>query len=305
METARDSSSINRLRLRIQQLMADATNSALLQVDLDQNGYEQVISNSDKILERLRTIFLDLSVATSEPQEHYGYLSGYRLNRDQSIEVILADFENQVRLLDSIFNCGMKYNPDLIVRYHAICPNWVEKFFAQIDWRIVGPTYNAALSNLLHIINQTRTVRKSSLRQFKIGPDDLRQTERTASKTKDLRKQFTNESVQIVPAQFGLRHSGLSENQARQAFEPNEYGLGSFAVGIMLLTHPERLQHKDDLRVICAGDEHYGEQHYERNKIPFSHIPIFYFEHRRLGLFGFSKTHSGASYGVVTAYMPE
>ena len=34
-----------------------------------------------------------------------------------------------------------------------------------------------------------------------------------------------------------------------------QFGLGAFAVGCMLLTHPERLQHYDDLWVDCAGDE--------------------------------------------------
>jgi hypothetical protein len=35
----------------------------------------------------------------------------------------------------------------------------------------------------------------------------------------------------------------------------NEFGLGAFAIGIMILTHPERLQHYDDLWIDCAGDE--------------------------------------------------
>jgi hypothetical protein len=35
----------------------------------------------------------------------------------------------------------------------------------------------------------------------------------------------------------------------------NECGLGAFAIGIMLLTHPERLNHYDDLWIDCAGDE--------------------------------------------------
>ncbi|MFA5737021.1 MAG: hypothetical protein WC893_02610 [Candidatus Paceibacterota bacterium] len=37
--------------------------------------------------------------------------------------------------------------------------------------------------------------------------------------------------------------------------QANECGLGAFAVGIMILTHSERLSHYDDLWIDCAGDE--------------------------------------------------
>jgi hypothetical protein len=59
-----------------------------------------------------------------------------------------------------------------------------------------------------------------------------------------------------VPAQFGLRHRGRSVRRAREVFNASEFGLDTFAVGIMLLTHPERLQHYDDLWIDCAGDEY-------------------------------------------------
>ena len=35
----------------------------------------------------------------------------------------------------------------------------------------------------------------------------------------------------------------------------NEFGLGAFAIGIMLLTHPEREVQWEQLHVDCAGDE--------------------------------------------------
>ena len=37
----------------------------------------------------------------------------------------------------------------------------------------------------------------------------------------------------------------------------NEFGLGAFAIGIMLLTHPEREIQWELLYVGCAGDEFY------------------------------------------------
>jgi hypothetical protein len=48
--------------------------------------------------------------------------------------------------------------------------------------------------------------------------------------------------------------------RAREVMNANECGLsecglGAFAIGIMLLCHPERLKHYDDLWIDCAGDE--------------------------------------------------
>jgi hypothetical protein len=48
---------------------------------------------------------------------------------------------------------------------------------------------------------------------------------------------------------------------------------GAFAVGVMLLTHPERLQHHDDLWISCAGDEYYAPHTFGG----FSRAPIFGF----------------------------
>ena len=39
-------------------------------------------------------------------------------------------------------------------------------------------------------------------------------------------------------------------------FIVNEFGLGAFAVGCMLLTHPERLVRWEQLHIDCGGDEY-------------------------------------------------
>jgi len=61
--------------------------------------------------------------------------------------------------------------------------------------------------------------------------------------------------ILVVAAQFGIRHRGRSVRRAREVFAANEFGLGAFAIGIMLLTHPERLSNYDDLWIDSSGDE--------------------------------------------------
>ena len=62
--------------------------------------------------------------------------------------------------------------------------------------------------------------------------------------------------ILVIPAQFGFRHRGKSVRRARETFYDNEFGLGAFAVGTMLLTHPEREVEWEQLHIDCSGDEY-------------------------------------------------
>ena len=59
----------------------------------------------------------------------------------------------------------------------------------------------------------------------------------------------------MVSAQFGLRHRGRSVRRVREILLGNEFGLDTFSIGVMLLTHSDRLKIFDDLSIDCAGDE--------------------------------------------------
>ena len=62
--------------------------------------------------------------------------------------------------------------------------------------------------------------------------------------------------ILIVAAQLGMRHRGKSVRRARKVFMANEFGLGSLAVGSIVLTHPERLVRScEELNMNCSGDE--------------------------------------------------
>ena len=62
--------------------------------------------------------------------------------------------------------------------------------------------------------------------------------------------------IWIVAAQLGARYRGRSVHEFHHIYSSkNEYGLPSFAVGSILLTHPERFSGNDDLSIDCAGDD--------------------------------------------------
>ena len=87
-----------------------------------------------------------------------------------------------------------------------------------------------------------------------LTPDRFRLNARTAHAL-DLLAEQQKGDILIVAAQLGMRHRGKSVHRAREVFVANEFGLGAFAFGIMLLTHPEREVQWEQLHVDCAGDE--------------------------------------------------
>jgi ribosomal protein S16 len=91
-------------------------------------------------------------------------------------------------------------------------------------------------------------------REGQVTPAQLRVHARTAHAL-DLIAETQKGDILIVAAQLGMRHRGKSVRRAREVFVANEFGLGSFAIGIMVLTHPERLVQWEQLHVDCAGDE--------------------------------------------------
>src|SRR5262249_26747840 len=106
--------------------------------------------------------------------------------------------------------------------------------------------------------------------------------------------------ILVVPCQFGLRHRGRSIRRAREAMTPSEFALGAFAAGMMLLTHPERLQHDDDLSIDCPGDKFSGEGSGE-----FEFAPYFSFRRERVGFDAHWCGIAQDVYGSASAFLPQ
>jgi len=137
-------------------------------------------------------------------------------------------------------------------------------------------------------------------REGKIGAKYLRQHERTAKKLEALAEQQKGYDILVVAAQFGLRHRGRSVRRAREVFTANEFGLGAFEIGCMLLTHPERLQNYDDLWIDCAGDEYAPAADGD-----FSFAPFFYFDGGRVefGSSWFDDAYD--DFGSASGFLPQ
>lgn len=235
---------------QINRFGSDAIEKVLAELGLDNPGAQRVIEHGDEFATAIREAALaslkDLSVTDKfkdeEEESDYGYLSGHKPK----------GITEQTNRLRELFP-GIGYADEKLAE-GTLPPN-AEGWFAIPRWEKIAPTYNEALQKVLDLIKQTRDGKFYNYREGELGPKQLRQHARTISAFQTLGDGQKDHDILVVPAQFGLLHRGRSVRRAREVMQSNEFGLGAFAIGIMLLTHPERLAHYDDLYVDCAGDE--------------------------------------------------
>ena len=126
------------------------------------------------------------------------------------------------------------------------------KFFPEITNS--GEQYCKAVKFMLEKLSKSQEFHMYN--QEKMTPDHFRPNRHTQNFMENLESQQPGD-VLIIPAQFGLLYEGKSIEKAREKFElnENEFGLSTFAVSCMLLTHPNRFTDWQDLSVDAPGDE--------------------------------------------------
>ncbi|PIS39929.1 MAG: hypothetical protein COT32_02485 [Candidatus Nealsonbacteria bacterium CG08_land_8_20_14_0_20_36_22] len=248
---------------QFKRFVEDAADKALAEVGLDKDGLQKLIENGDEFQARIITDIRELSVsnqfADEERESSYVYSEGYK------VKGITA----QTNILRQLIP-GIGFADEKLAE-QPLPPN-AEGWFAIPRWQKVAKTYGEAVEKVLELIKQQHKGKFYNWCEGKLGEQYLRQHERTAKKLQVLGDQQKDYDIMVVPAQFGLCHRGRSVRRAREVFTTNEFGLGAFEIGCMLLTHPERLVSFDDLWIDCAGDE------YAPVAVGvFSHAPCFRF----------------------------
>ena len=202
-----------------------------------------VRSNSDvaKAMVKVGKASLRNRFADEEVKSTYTYPDNYSVK----------SIAEQIVALNGFFNLGgakaLTYADNL-----PGLPEGAEGHFVIPRWQAVAKTYGKAVEKVLALIGKSRTLK--NWREGQLGEKYLRQSERTEQMFAKFCEQQEGDII-IIPAQFGLLHRGRSVRRAREVFADNEFGLGSFAIGCMLLTHPEREQVWEQLHIDCAGDE--------------------------------------------------
>ena len=281
---------------QINRFGSDAIEKVLAELGLDNPGAQRVIEHGDEFAEAIRNAAIaslkDLSVSDKfkdeEVESNYGYLSGYKPK----------GITEQTNRLRELFP-GIGYANEKLAE--ATLPPNAEGWFAIPRWEKIAPTYNEAVQKVLDLIKQTRDGKFYNYREGQLGPKQLRQHARTVSVFQKLGDEQKDNDILVVPAQFGLRHRGRSVRRAREVMQSNEFGLGAFAIGIMILTHPERLMNYDDLYIDCAGDE-FDDPGAD---VRFGHAPVFRFYGGKVKFVTDWFDVANGHYGSASAFVPQ
>jgi len=269
-------------------LFEAALNKAKLDEDQGQRVFEHGGELQEDILAILAKYGTPNEFANEEVSSKYGYLSGYRNPKS------IAD---QLKILRESF-------PNLESANEAIAqqerPTSSEGYFAIPRWQLIAPTYGEAVEKVLDALKKQRKGKFENYRKGKLRSEYLRESDRKRLAFEQLSKEQQGHDVLVVAAQFGLRHRGRSVRRARAIMGGKEFGFGAFEIGIMLLTHQDRLLNLNDLWIDCAGDE-YSPGAGGR----FGGAPYFYFRGGRLEFDAHWVGDADGRYGSASAFSPQ
>ncbi len=252
--TSRTEDQERQLRRFTEDAVKHGVDLALIRIDPDRDGLQHMLEQGDEfksdmadfLIAQMKNRTVTNRYADEEAESSYGYLSGYT----QPIGIT-----EQVARLRELFPGLGTANIDFVGQN---LPDGAEGLLAFPRWEKVAPTYGEAVQKVLDLIKQARNG------QFynycgRLWSQHLRQSAKSVAAMTRLSELEGNTDIVAVPVQLGLLYRGNSVRRALERMSSREFGLGAFAVGIALLTHPNRLRHYDDLWIDCAGDEFSSE----------------------------------------------
>ncbi|MDO8521485.1 MAG: hypothetical protein Q7S52_05205 [bacterium] len=225
--------------------------------------------------------------ANEETPSNYGYPDSYTV---KPVCEQLVELSKHFPKLDStgVLACSKEL---------PMLPEGAEGWFAVPRWEKVAKTYNEALEKVLDLIGTTRTLH--NYRKGALGPKHLKLSERTVAALQMLGEKQKGDFL-LIPAQFGLTHRGRSVRRTRVIYAPHEFGLGSFVVGSMLLSHPERLVAWEQLHIDCPGDKYSPGAGGS-----FSRAPVFCWSDGKVGFYADRADDASAHFGSASAFLPQ
>jgi hypothetical protein len=177
-------------------------------------------------------------------------------------------------------------------------PVGAEAWFAFPRWQCLAPTYEEAVERVFALLGTRR--RFSNRLQGRLGPQFLREMERSEYAWNLIVAQQPDSDILVVPVQAGLRHRGRSARRARAMMDAHEFGLGTFAAGVLLLLSPERMGGANTLMMDCCGDQYslLGDGHFNR-------VPLYDMELGGLEFSMFYEERARALWAAPTAFVVE
>jgi hypothetical protein len=237
---------------------------ALDKLGLDENALQCIVHRAGELQKEAGKLMKNLAIsnqfANEEVRSNYAYPPEYKGPKP---------IEDQIKAIAKIFDL----DPESVLEFSKNLPvltSFVPSDALQWTGYFAIPSVDALAKKYFPEVIDTAEkycravqlihakIAKSrkfyNYREGQITPDQLRNHIRTAEAMAKIAEIQKGEII-IVAAQLGMLHRGKSVRRAREVFFANEFGLGSLAVGSIILTHPERLVRWEEQDMDCAGDE--------------------------------------------------
>jgi hypothetical protein len=282
---------------KLQELLTEAgQNACQISIEqLDYQGAKAVLDSNRALLEEMTSLIVGAihrhTKSDKFKDEEVGsdrvYPSTYRV---RPVEAQVTELK---KIFPSLGSCHERLGRKPV-------PGDAEAWFAIPRWEALAPSYNQAVEIMIEALAARRKL--SNRIVGKMGDRFLRQGVRAKLADKILTEQQEGNDILVVAAQAGMLHRGSSARRTRVALAGNEFGLGAFAFGCMLLTHPERLSTGQTLMVDCSGDEYSVRGDYSFDRVPLFDYDIggiefsVFYEDRARNLWG---TPTGFLYKLV------
>lgn len=269
---------------------------ALGTLQLDDESLGRLTDNGDEFLNDIVASALRLSTtnqyADEETESDYGYLSGYRQPRP---------IGEQVDILAKIFSLSVGGTAEFIEKVvpTMVIPHGAEGLIAVPKFDRLGATYSEALLRVIAAVKTARDGKFYNYREGELGDEYVRLIARTEKMMAQLAEQQPGDFI-IVPAQLGMLHRGKSVRRAREVMRRDEFGLDAIAFFSALLTHPNRLQHYDDLWVDLPGNEYAPDADGDFSESLFAYFSVGRVE------FGYRFLDDAiGSFGSASGFLPQ
>jgi enamine deaminase RidA (YjgF/YER057c/UK114 family) len=277
----------------LQEFLGDAVQEAYRKAieQLDRQSAQAVLDMHRKlkveVVERVVEIIQRNTVSDKYKDEEVGS------NRVYPPSYRVRPVEAQVTELRKLFP-GLGSCQERLAR--RALPEGAEAWFAIPRWQALAPKYSDAVELMLGVLASKRKLSNRII--GKLGEKYLRQSERSMLAEKILAEQQQGNDLLVVGAQAGMLHRGSSARRTRVAMAGNEFGIGVFAFGCMLLTHPERLSTGDTLMIDCSGDEYSVRCDYT-----FDRVPLFDYDMAGIEFSIFYEDRARNLWGTPTGFL--
>lgn len=291
----------------VEDAIIDAEEVVFSKVRAGTEGWQRVIERGDElrtaiietVVEKTREFSITNQFADEEVGSNYTYPDEYR--GPQPIPDQIARLVGHFPGLDGVqaiaFAKSLPKLPEGAEGWFT-CPSiaaLAKLFFAEVT--DPAERYCRAVNLILEKIGDSRKFH--NYRQGELTPDRFQMHARTAKVLDTLGQQQPGD-ILLIPAQFGMRHRGRSTRRAREVISNPEFGLGAFTVGCMILTHPERLVHWEQLHIDCPGDKFSADADGQ-----FAHAPFFLFYDDEVKFGARRVSDAFGPFGSASGFLPQ